>query len=209
MRAQMTSDKLKMTTNPQQIKVWDIPVRLFHWSLVIGFVLAYVSAEVGILDAHVLIGYALIALLAFRVLWGFIGNPYARFKSFIFSPQETLAYIRAMRGGQPAHYYGHNPAGALMVFGLLALLLAIFTSGLVTLGMVDYEGPFLFLANQVSDDTSYFFRHAHSFFVDVALLVIPLHLLGVLAGSVQHKENLVRSMISGMKKMVATNSTHV
>ncbi len=197
-----------MNVNNQQLKVWDLPVRLFHWSLVVCFVLAYVSAEVGILDAHVLIGYALIALLVLRVLWGFIGTPYARFKSFIFPVQETLAYVRAMRGGQPAHYYGHNPAGALMVFGLLALLLAIFASGLITLATVDYEGPLLFLANQVSDDTSYFFRHAHSFFVDVALLVIPLHLLGVLAGSIQHKENLVRSMITGMKKVVSTNSQH-
>lgn len=197
-----------MSANNQQVKVWDVPVRLFHWTLVICFALAYVSAEVGILDAHVLIGYALIALLAFRVMWGFIGNPYARFKSFTFPVQETMAYVRAMRGGQPAHYYGHNPAGALMVFGLLALLLAIFASGLITLSMVDYEGPLLFLANQVSDDTSYFFRHAHSFFVDVALLLIPLHVLGVLAGSIQHKENLVKSMFTGMKKIVATNSSH-
>ncbi len=197
-----------MNVNNQQLKVWDVPVRLFHWSLVICFVLAYVSAEVGILDAHVLIGYALIGLLALRVLWGFIGTPYARFKSFIFPVQETLDYVRAMRGGQPAHYYGHNPAGALMVFGLLALLLTIFASGLITLATVDYEGPLLFLANQVSDDTSYFFRHAHSFFVDVALLLIPLHLLGVLAGSIQHKENLVRSMVTGMKKIVSTNSQH-
>lgn len=186
----------------EQIKIWDVPVRLFHWSLVLGFVLAYVSAEVGILDAHVLIGYFLIVLLGFRVLWGFIGGQYARFNSFIFSPSETMGYIRSLRGAHPAHYYGHNPAGALMVFGLLALLAAIFMSGLVTLATVDYEGPLLFLANQVSDDTSYFFRHAHDFFVDVALILIPLHLIGVIAGSIQHKENLARAMVTGMKQVV-------
>ncbi|MDH2915277.1 MAG: cytochrome b/b6 domain-containing protein [Gallionella sp.] len=192
----------------KQIKVWDVPVRLFHWSLVLGFVLAYVSAEVGILDAHVLIGYFLIGLLVFRVLWGFIGTQYSRFHSFIFSPTETMDYVRAIRAGHPAHYYGHNPAGALMVFGLLALLAAIFASGLVTLAVIDFEGPLLFLANQVSDETSYFFRHAHDFFVDVALLMIPLHLLGVISGSIQHKENLARSMVTGMKKMVMPDSAN-
>jgi cytochrome b len=197
-----------MQAENDQIRVWDLPVRLFHWSLVLGFVLAYISAEVGILDAHVLIGYFLIALLVFRVLWGFIGTQYSRFRSFLFSPGETLAYVRSIRAGHPAHYYGHNPAGALMVFGLLALLAAIFVSGLVTLATVDYEGPLLFLANQVSDDTSYFFRYAHDFFVDVALLLIPLHLLGVISGSIQHKENLARAMVTGMKKVATPDSTH-
>jgi len=190
-----------------QKKVWDVPVRLFHWSLVLGFILAYLTAEVHFLDVHVLIGYFLIVLLLFRVFWGFAGNQYARFKSFIFSPQETMAYMKSMRGGHPVHYYGHNPAGALMVFGLLLLLAAIFMSGLVTLAAIDFEGPLLFLANRVSDDTSYFFRHAHDFFVDVALLLIPLHLLGVVSGSMQHKENLVRAMVTGMKKVVTPNST--
>ncbi len=196
-----------MEKNIEQVKVWDVPVRLFHWSLVLGFVLAYLTAEAGILDVHVLIGYFLIALLLFRVFWGFAGNQYARFKSFVFSPQETVAYIRSLRSGHPVHYYGHNPAGALMVFGLLALLAAIFMSGLVTLAVIDYEGPLLFLANQVSDDTSYFFRHAHDFFVDVALVLIPLHLLGVVAGTIQHKESLVKAMVTGMKKVATQNTT--
>lgn len=197
-----------MEQDNQQIKIWDVPVRLFHWSLVFGFMLAYISAEVGILDAHVWIGYLLIALLLFRVLWGFIGSQYSRFRSFMFSPAETIGYVKSIRAGRSTHYYGHNPAGALMVFGLLALLGAIFASGLVTLAVIDYEGPLLFLANQVSDDTSYFFRHAHDFFVDVALFLIPLHLLGVVAGSLQHKENLARSMVTGMKNLVAPDSKH-
>ena len=187
-----------------QVRVWDVPVRVFHWALVAGFATAYVSAEMHQLALHVWLGYALLALVAFRLVWGFTGNPYARFKSFIFSPQETLAYVRSLRGGHPAHYYGHNPAGALMVFALLGVLLAIFVSGLVTLAVIDFEGPLLFLANRVSDDTACFFRHAHDFFVNVALLLIPLHLLGVVSGSIQHRENLVRSMVTGMKRKVPT-----
>lgn len=183
-----------------QVKVWDVPVRVFHWSLVAGFIVAYLSAEMHKMAVHVWVGYALVALLLFRLVWGFAGNEYARFKSFIFSPQETLAYVRSLRSGHARHYYGHNPAGALMVFALLGVLLAIFGTGLVTLAVIDFEGPLLFLANDVSDETAYLFRHAHDWMVNIALLLIPLHLLGVVSGSIQHKENLVRAMVTGMKR---------
>ena len=191
-----------ISTNPQtqSIKVWDIPVRLFHWLLVLGFALSYLTAEVHLLTLHVWLAYALVALLLFRIVWGFAGSRYARFKSFIFSPQETLLYVRSLRGGTPAHYYGHNPAGALMVFALLALLAAIFTSGLLTLGTVDFEGPLWFLANRVGDDSAYFFRHSHHWLVNSILVLIPLHLLGVVQGSIQHRENLLRAMVTGMKR---------
>jgi len=191
------------TMQTLQIRVWDVPVRLFHWSLVAGFAAAYVSDELHQRALHVWLGYALLALLLFRLVWGFIGSEYARFASFLFTPQETLAYVRSLRGGHPLHYYGHNPLGALMVFALFGVLLAIFVSGLVTLAVIDYEGPLLFLANRVSDDTACFFRHVHGFFVNVALLLIPLHLIGVVAGSLQHKENLVRAMVTGMKRKVS------
>jgi cytochrome b len=187
-----------------QVKVWDMPVRVFHWALVAGFIAAYLAAEMHRMAVHVWVGYALLALLLFRLVWGFTGNRYARFKSFIFTPRETLDYLRALRGGHPKHYYGHNPAGALMVFALLGMLLTIFISGLVTLAVIDFEGPLLFLANSVSDETAYLFRHAHDWLVNIALLLIPLHLLGVVSGSLQHKENLLRAMLTGMKRKVAT-----
>lgn len=188
-----------MDATQGKIKIWDWPVRFFHWSLVFGFVAAYLSAECHLVSVHTILGYGLCGLLIFRVLWGFIGNPYARFKSFLFTPSETLRYVKSLRAKSPIHYYGHNPAGALMVFALLSLLALIFLSGLLTLGTIGYEGPFLFLANQVSDETSYFFRHLHDYAVNAALLLVPLHLLGVLQGSIQHKENLVKAMITGWK----------
>ena len=195
-----------MNTAIAQVRVWDVPVRLFHWLLVTGFALAYLTAEVHLAVIHVWLGYALIALLLFRVVWGFVGTPYARFRSFIFSVPETLAYVRSLRGSQPLHYYGHNPAGALMVFALLAVLAAIFTSGLLALAAIDFDGPLLFLANAVSDDTAYFLRHAHDWLVNVALVLIALHLLGVLQGSIRHQENLVRAMVTGRKKAVGEKS---
>ncbi len=183
------------------LKVWDLPVRLFHWILVLSFAAAYLTAEFHLGFLHVWIGYFLCVLLPLRVLWGFIGNRYARFSSFVFSPKETVEYIRSLRGGKPKHYLGHNPAGALMVFALLGLLALVFSSGLATLAVIDFEGPLLFLIDYLDDDTSYTLRHLHGWLVDIALVLIPLHLLGVAAGSIQHKENLVRAMITGKKKV--------
>ncbi len=187
-------------TDEVNVKVWDVPTRLFHWTLVLSFSLAYLTAEFHFAYFHSLIGYFLCLLLFVRVILGFTGNQYARFKSFIFSPRETFEYLRAMVRNNPRHYYGHNPAGALMVFALLALLILILATGLVTLAAIDYEGPLLFLANLLSDETSYAFRHLHGWLINIALVMISLHLLGVVAGSIQHKENLVRSMITGKKK---------
>jgi cytochrome b len=102
--------------------------------------------------------------------------------------------------GHPKHYFGHNPAGALMVFALLGLLASIFVTGLVTLSVIDFEGPLLFLANRVSDETSYAFRHLHEFLPIVGLVLVSLHILGVVVGSIQHNENLVRAMLTGKKK---------
>jgi cytochrome b len=113
-----------------------------------------------------------------------------------------------MLKGNPGHYLGHNPAGALMVFTLLGVLVAIFVSGLLTQGTIDFEGPLVFLANRVSDDASYAFRHLHEFLTHAALVLVGLHLLGVLVGSIQHKENLVRAMLTGKKLVPSQSATN-
>jgi len=182
------------------IKVWDLPIRLFHWILVLGCVSAYLTAEYHFREVHVLIGYGLCVLLMARLFWGFYGNRYARFDSFIFSPGETLAYMRSMFGKHPVkHYLGHNPAGALMVFTLITLLTLIFSTGLVTLAVIDFEGPLLMLEHYVGDETSYAFRHTHELLTNIGLALVTLHLMGVVGGSIQHKDNLVKAMITGNK----------
>ena len=188
------------------IKIWDLLVRVFHWSLVGGFVLAYWTAENRLAALHVLLGYALCGLFALRIVWGFVGSRYARFSSFVFSPAETWQYVRSVREGHPKHYYGHNPAGALMVFALLAVAGGLFLTGMLTLGFIDFEGPFAGFANDVSDETSYLMHEIHEFLFDAALVLIPLHLLGVVSGSIQHKENLVRAMITGKKAAVEADA---
>lgn len=186
------------------VKVWDLPVRLFHWILVAGFASAYLTAQFHYGDIHTLIGYGLCILLVARIYWGFFGNRYARFSSFIFSPAETIAYMRSMFGKHPVkHYFGHNPAGALMVFALLAVLTAIFATGLITLSLIDFEGPLLVLANYASDETAYAIREVHEFLSNATLALVALHFMGVVGGSMQHGENLVWAMITGKKRQQA------
>ncbi len=189
-----------VNTDGATVKVWDIQIRLFHWTLVLGCVSAYLTAEFHLRDVHVLIGYMLCLLLVARIFWGFFGSQYAKFSSFIFSPAETFAYMRSMFGKHPVkHYLGHNPAGALMVFALLGLLTLIFSSGLVTLAVIDYEGPLMMLIDYVDDEASYAFRHLHELLTNVGLVLVALHLMGVVGGSIQHNENLVRAMVTGRK----------
>jgi len=184
------------------VKVWDAVIRLFHWTLVPGLVTAYISGEVHASEIHVLTGYALCVLLAIRVYWGFRGSEYARFRSFIFSASETRAYVRSMFEGHPKHYFGHNPAGALNVFALLATAVLLLITGLATLSVIDFEGPLLFMANLVSDEASYSIRYIHEFIPNIGLALVALHLMGVVAGSIQHRENLVKAMITGEKNLV-------
>ncbi|WP_212786706.1 cytochrome b/b6 domain-containing protein [Ferrigenium kumadai] len=189
------------------VKVWDLFIRFFHWTLVLGCVTAFISGEVHASEIHVLTGYALCALLVARVYWGFKGSEFARFRSFIFSVGETLAYVRSMFGKHPCkHYFGHNPAGALMVFTLLGLLASLMVTGLVTLAAIDFEGPLVFLANVVSDETSYAFRHVHEFLSTVGLVLVAFHLMGVVGGSIQHNENLVKAMVTGKKELPANQN---
>jgi cytochrome b len=181
------------------IRVWDLFVRLFHWTLVLGFATAFVSGEFHYPQVHALAGYTLCLLLVARIYWGFKGSEYARFRSFLFSINETLAYVKSLSSKHPKHYFGHNPAGSLMVFALLAMVLLLVVTGLVILAAIDFEGPLIFLANALSDETSYAFLDLHKLLPFIALGMVVLHLGGVVSGTIQHKENLVRAMITGNK----------
>ena len=206
---QHTDSDQGTTDQTATVKVWDRFLRFFHWTLVACFATAFISGETNASTLHVLVGYLLCVLLAARVYWGFKGSEYARFRAFIFPAGEAVAYLRSMLKGNPKHYYGHNPAGALMVFTMFGLLVAIFATGLLSLGTIDFEGPLSFLANRVSDEASYVFRNLHHILPPVALGLVVLHLLGVLVGSIQHKENLVRAMLTGKKSLPSqTDSNH-
>jgi cytochrome b len=168
----------------KRILVWDVPTRLFHWLLVVSFAGAFLTAESErYRDIHVVLGYTLLGLIAFRLIWGFAGSRYARFRSFLFKPAEIAAYVVALAKGKPAHYAGHNPAGSVAVFALLALGIASGVTGVAV--FQDVGGDAL--------------EELHEVVSNAMLAVVGLHVLGVLASSLLHRENLVRAMITGRK----------
>ena len=168
----------------QRMLVWDVPTRVFHWLLVVSFAGAFLTAESErYRDIHVVLGYTLLGLIAFRLVWGFVGTRYARFRSFLFKPGEIAAYASSLLKARPEHHVGHNPAGSVAVFALLALGIASGVSGVLI--FQDAGGDVL---EELHDMVSY-----------GMLAVVVLHVAGVLVSSVMHRENLVRSMITGFK----------
>jgi len=182
------------------IRVWDPFVRFFHWSLVLSFALSYWSVKAGKIELHTLLGYFLAGLILARLLWGFYGSRHARFSDFIHSPAAVLHYLKTIAAGHPRRFLGHNPAGGLMVAALLAVLFFISLTGLIVLAVIDFDGPLLGLTHAVNDHQAYAVLEAHELAVNAILAMASLHLLGVMLASFQHKENLVRAMITGDKE---------
>lgn len=168
----------------RRILVWDLPTRVFHWLQALSFAGAYLLAfSERFRDYHDALGFILLGLLVFRLMWGFDGTGYARFSSFLFKPREIMGYLWAMAKGKPVHYLGHNPAGSVSVWLLLALGLFICVTGVMSL----------------QDDASDQVVDLHGLGTKIMLGVIFLHLAGVLLSSILHRENLVRAMITGYK----------
>lgn len=184
---------------PSQIRVWDLFVRIFHWSLLVGFTTSFLSGEFNWMTVHVWTGYALCGLLAARLVWGVIGSQQARFCSFIYPLSDTLVYARRLLQGNPPHYLGHNPLGALMVFALLGLCLLICLSGLMTLATIEFEGPFVFINVWFDDAMAYAVEDIHEMLPVITLGFIGLHVAGVILSSRLHGEQLIKSMITGNK----------
>lgn len=179
-------------------KVWDLPVRLFHWSLVVALAGAYVTNKLGAsyFSLHLFFGYATITLVVFRVLWGFVGTRHARFVNFIEGPRGVLRYISAVGRGRHTRYAGHNPLGALMVLALLALLGAQAIFGLFGDDEIFNAGP---LAALVTKEQSLFLTSLHRRLFYVILAAAALHVGAVLAHVAIKKEPLISAMIHGAK----------
>ncbi|MGR9105350.1 MAG: cytochrome b/b6 domain-containing protein [Gammaproteobacteria bacterium] len=177
-----------------RVRVWDLPVRLFHWLLVVAFFTAYFTEE-DYLSLHVWAGYGVIGLLVFRVVWGFIGSPYARFANFVCYPAQSFRYLIDVTAGKARRYLGHNPAGALMIILLLLSLIVTTATGLAVYGAEEHAGP---LAGVITQNEE-FWEEAHEFFANFTVLLVFVHLTGVLFESWKHRENLIKSMITGDK----------
>jgi cytochrome b len=190
----------------QQTKIWDIFIRIFHWGLVATFAIAYLTEDDFPL-LHVYAGYTMMALIFLRLIWGFIGSRHARFSNFIVRPTCIIKYIKDVVHFRAKRYLGHNPAGGAMVIALLISLSMTLLFGLLTYGTVEFSGPLAGLASGVSDSLADVFKELHEFFANFSMFLVISHVIGVAVASLQHKENLVRSMINGYKQ-ISLNNKH-
>lgn len=170
--------------------IWDIPTRVFHWLIVLCFALAYLTSgddEWELL--HITCGYSLFGLMLFRLLWGFVGSRHARFANFVKKPAAAIQYLKSLQGksAQPEHHSGHNPAGAMAIVLLI-------TVGLLTpiAGYIVFNG---WIGDWVVD--------VHAALGNILLGLVVVHLLGVIVGSIKHRENIVRAMFTGYKNAAA------
>lgn len=170
---------------PQRlIPVWDAPVRVFHWLFAVSFAGAYLTSESERWQlVHITLGYTMGALVLFRIVWGLVGTRHARFASFVCGPAAAWRYLRSLPGATPEHHTGHNPAGGLAIVLLLALAALAAGSGWAAY-------------NELGGD---WVGELHESMANLMLGLVGLHLAGVVVGSVVHRENLVRAMLTGRK----------
>lgn len=196
----MTTD-----TSQERIKVWDIVVRVFHWSLVLFFSVCYLTGdELDMLHAY--LGYGILILVGVRLVWGLIGTRYARFSDFIYGWERTREYLIELVTMRPHRYLGHNPAGGWVIVLLLLLILLTCWTGLEAYGD-EGHGPF---ADNISDapgagesrddhDANEFWSESHEALAELTLFLVFVHIIGVIVSSLLHRENLVRAMWTGYK----------
>lgn len=180
-------------------RVWDLGVRAFHWSLAAAVLLALASGLASsprLADAHVIAGTVAAALIVFRLVWGFTGGTYARFKSFIYAPATTLSALKDLLTNRHREFLGHNPLGAIMVFGLLLVLTGLVVTGGLALGGVFKEGPMAPLLSFASGRTA---REVHELLAYLLIGMIALHVTGVIVESRRSHQNLARAMVTGCK----------
>lgn len=187
-------------SSDNEVVVWDPLVRVFHWSLVTSFVVAYLSGEGEVLGLHAWSGYLIGGLILFRLLWGMVGPRYARFANFIFTPATILAYSRSLLRGKAQRYLGHNPLGGAMVFALLLMLTLATVTGIALYGVTDAAGPLAGMLHGTGGWVDEVLEEVHEFFSNITLILVAFHIGGVLVNSLLHRENLVRAMITGRKR---------
>ncbi len=167
------------------VAVWDPLVRIFHWSLVLAFFGAYALGDDGG-GLHQALGYGVLGLVAFRLVWGLVGTRHARFSSFVPTPRKLIAYSKDMLARREARHLGHNPAGAVMIVALLLMLVGTGTTGWLLTSDA-------FWGSEMLEDV-------HEAFANGTLFLVGLHVAGVLFSSLRHRENLVRAMFTGRKR---------
>lgn len=179
------------------VRVWDLPTRLFHWSLAATTIALVATAKLGgnAMEWHLRLGYVMLALLVFRLVWGLVGGRWSRFASFLYSPTRLWRYLRC--GGEDD--VGHSPLGALSVFALLAVLLLQVGSGLVSDDEIAFAGPLTrFVPGSVVGQATWYHKDVGQYLL---YALVGLHLLAILFYVLVRKRTLVRPMLGGDKQL--------
>lgn len=178
--------------------VWDLPTRLFHWLIVALVASAYVTWRLNWMNWHERVGYAVLTLVFFRLLWGFLGSETARFADFVAAPRRAFDHLLHSFRREPDRQVGHNPAGGWMVLLLLALLLGETLTGIYTDNDIADEGP---LTELVPAHVANLIDALHTIFWDALLAAVALHLMAILVYAVAKRQNLVLPMLTGRKML--------
>jgi cytochrome b len=195
----LTSEAAPAANRLRWIRVWDWPTRLFHWSLVLLITVNIYTGNVGGLremDLHMLSGYAILALVLFRLVWGFIGSRHSQFSHFVRGPRAVIAYARSLASGVHRSFVGHNPLGGWSVVAMLLSLLIQAVTGLFSRDDILTQGP---LVKHVSKQTSNMLTGIHEFNATVLYVLIAVHLAAVFGYLLVKKENLIRPMLTGRR----------
>jgi cytochrome b len=185
-------------STPQEMRVWDLPTRLFHWTLAALVIFSFTTGKVGggWMEWHLKSGYAILALLLFRLVWGFAGSQTARFADFLRGPGAAIAYVRALRSPRKPFLAGHNPLGGWMVVAMLATLLVQASSGLFADDEIATQGP---LAVKVSNAFVGRMSQWHSINSWVVVALVVLHVCAILSYWFGLRSNLVAPMVTGSR----------
>ncbi len=179
-----------------RVKVWDLPTRVFHWTLAAAVAGSWYTGENGMTEWHERLGLSILALLGFRLIWGFVGGRYARFTDFVCGPVSAFRYLKETLAGRHPLHLGHNPLGGWSVLALLAALAVQATMGLFGNDDILYEGP---LYSLVSHHLSGRLTGWHQLFFNVVLALVIVHVTAVVAYAVLLKTDLIRPMVTGWK----------
>ena len=199
------SDETGSQPQLRTVRVWDIPVRVFHWLLVVLVVVSFTTAQIGgnAMRIHEFSGFTILTLVLFRVLWGIFGSSYARFRDFVRHPRLAIEYASSLRRGPPPFYAGHNPLGGWMILALLLCLLVQTGTGLFANDDVMTEGP---LFDWVSKRTSDILSRIHEINFYVLLVLIALHIAAALYYLWGKRENLILPLLTGRKQLGETQA---
>jgi cytochrome b len=194
-------------TKVTEVRVWDPFVRVFHWSLASAVFIAW-ATDKGPLWLHNWLGYVAAILIMLRVIWGFIGTEQARFTNFVRGPRLVINYLAGLIRFSSPRYLGHTPAGGAMIIALLIMVAATTGTGMAELAAERGQGPLAGVIAKVERPPRVpdqrrpplLIKQVHETVAHITLILAALHILGVLAGSIAHRENLVWAMITGRKR---------